>query len=93
MKNLTLIIPTKEEAESLPIFLNELKDYNFIKKIVLQKEDHKTIASIKNFEDLEILLQKNSGYGTKKHIEAIKNYGVTEHHRKTFAPIHKILSL
>ena len=63
MKNLTLIIPTKEEAESLPIFLNELKDYNFIKKIVLQKEDHKTIASIKNFEDLEILLQKNSGYG------------------------------
>tara|TARA_B100000963_G_scaffold26724_1_gene19966 strand:- start:1987 stop:2586 length:600 start_codon:yes stop_codon:yes gene_type:complete len=37
--------------------------------------------------------EKNSGYGTKKHIEAIKNYGVTEHHRKTFAPIHKILSL
>ena len=63
MKNLTLIIPTKEEAESLPIFLNELKDYNFIKKIVLQKEDHKTIESIKNFEDLEILVQKNSGYG------------------------------
>ena len=58
MKNLTLIIPTKEEAESLPIFLNELKDYNFIKKIVLQKEDHKTIESIKNFEDLEILVQK-----------------------------------
>ena len=63
MKNLTLIIPTKEEAESLPIFLNELKNYNFIKKIVLQKEDHKTIESIKNFEDLEILVQKNSGYG------------------------------
>ena len=37
--------------------------------------------------------EKNSGYGTKKHIEAIKNYGVTEHHRKTFTPIHKILSL
>ena len=37
--------------------------------------------------------EKNSGYGTKKHIEAIKNYGVTEHHRKTFAPIHKMLSL
>ena len=37
--------------------------------------------------------ERNYGYGTKKHIEAIKNYGVTEHHRKTFAPIHKILSL
>ena len=63
MKNLTLIIPTKEEAESLPVFLNELKNYNFVKKIVLQKEDHKTIESIKNFGDLEILVQKNSGYG------------------------------
>tara|TARA_B100000963_G_C22559314_1_gene640579 strand:+ start:639 stop:1238 length:600 start_codon:yes stop_codon:yes gene_type:complete len=41
----------------------------------------------------DYLWEKNSGYGTKKHIEAIKNYGVTKHHRRTFAPIHKILSL
>ena len=63
MKNLTLIIPTKEEAESLPTFLNELKDYDCVKKIVLQKEDHQTIESIKSYQDLEILVQKNSGYG------------------------------
>ncbi len=36
---------------------------------------------------------KNSGYGTKNHISAIKKYGVTRFHRKTFNPIHKILSL
>ena len=41
----------------------------------------------------DYLWEKNSGYGTKKHIEAIKNYGVTKHHRRTFAPIYKILSL
>jgi len=64
MRNLTLIIPTKEEVESLPVFLNELKKYNCAKKIVLQKEDHLTLESIKNFEDLEILVQKNSGYGS-----------------------------
>jgi ribonuclease HII len=29
----------------------------------------------------------NSGYGTKEHLEAIKIYGVTKHHRKTFSPI------
>ena len=27
---------------------------------------------------------KNSGYGTKSHIEAIKTLGITTHHRKTF---------
>tara|TARA_B100001741_G_scaffold109178_1_gene89883 strand:+ start:248 stop:820 length:573 start_codon:yes stop_codon:yes gene_type:complete len=36
---------------------------------------------------------KNAGYGTKIHLLAIKKFGVTKHHRKTFAPIHNILSL
>ena len=36
---------------------------------------------------------KNSGYGTKDHLSAIKKFGITRHHRKTFKPIHNILSL
>jgi len=36
---------------------------------------------------------KNAGYGTKDHLLAIKKYGITKHHRKTFKPIHNILSL
>ena len=35
---------------------------------------------------------KNAGYGTKDHISAIKKFGITRHHRKTFQPIHNILS-
>lgn len=31
-------------------------------------------------------IQNNKGYGTKKHMEAIKKYGVTKWHRKSFAP-------
>ena len=34
----------------------------------------------------------NFGYGTKKHQDALKKFGVTSHHRKTYKPIHKILS-
>ena len=37
--------------------------------------------------------ESNAGYGTKDHIQAIKKHGVTEFHRKTFKPIHNILSL
>ena len=33
---------------------------------------------------------KNFGYGTKQHLKAIKNLGVTCEHRKTFSPINKI---
>jgi len=33
---------------------------------------------------------QNYGYGTKQHLKAIKNLGVTEQHRKTFSPINKV---
>ena len=36
---------------------------------------------------------KNAGYGTRDHMIAIKKYGITKFHRKTFKPIHNILSL
>jgi ribonuclease HII len=31
-------------------------------------------------------IEKNKGYGTKQHIEAIKKYGITQWHRTSFAP-------
>ena len=36
--------------------------------------------------------ESNFGYGTRAHLEGLKKYGVTLHHRKGFKPIHKILS-
>ena len=36
--------------------------------------------------------ERNFGYGTKAHLKGLKKFGVTEHHRKSFKPIHKILS-
>ena len=38
------------------------------------------------------LWEKNSGYGTKEHLEAIKRLGVTPIHRTSFKPIHNILN-
>ena len=34
---------------------------------------------------------KNSGYGTKLHIDKIKLLGITPHHRKSFKPITKMI--
>jgi ribonuclease HII len=36
--------------------------------------------------------ERNFGYGTKAHIEGLKKFGITSHHRKGFKPIHKMLS-
>ena len=35
--------------------------------------------------------QKNFGYGTRDHLLGLKKYGITEHHRKKFKPVHNIL--
>ncbi len=35
--------------------------------------------------------ETNMGYGSKSHIEALQNLGVTPHHRRLFKPVHNIL--
>jgi Ribonuclease HII len=37
--------------------------------------------------------KQNAGYGTKKHIEAIKEKGVSNFHRKTFEPIKSLIKI
>ncbi len=43
----------------------------------------------KNFPEYEF--DKNKGYGTKSHMMALEKYGITEYHRKTYAPVKKYI--
>ena len=36
-------------------------------------------------------IHNNKGYGTKKHMDAIKKYGITKWHRKTFSPCKDVI--
>ena len=72
MQDLTLIIPTKKEAESLPTFLKEIESYNCKKLIVLEKEDIETKKILEKFNNIKILEQKSNGYGNAL-IEGINN--------------------
>ena len=60
--DLTLIIPAKNESESLPIILDNLKKFNFKIIISLHSEDKLTINSISNYK-VEIVSQSAKGYG------------------------------
>jgi ribonuclease HII len=35
--------------------------------------------------------ETNMGYGSESHMAALQRLGPTPHHRKTFAPVHKLL--
>ena len=62
MKNLTLIIPAKNESGSLPKVLEEIKNYDCEIIIILEESDIQTIESIKDF-NCKIVYQSGRGYG------------------------------
>ena len=62
MNDLTLVIPAKNEPESLPYVLMELKKLNMNFLIVLEKTDYVTINSIEKFRS-NIIFQEKKGYG------------------------------
>ena len=62
MKKLTLVIPAKDEAECLPRVLDELKNFDCKKIIIIPETDLNTRNSIKNF-DCKIITQKTGGFG------------------------------
>ena len=71
MKNLTLIIPAKQESESLPKVLKEIHDLDCEIIIILESEDIATIDSIKDFK-CKLIYQSGKGYGNAL-IEGINN--------------------
>ena len=67
--------------------IKEISAASIIAKVSRDKLMFKMSESFKKYKwDL------NAGYGTRDHINAIRKYGVTRFHRKTFNPTHNILS-
>ena len=62
MQDLTLVIPAKNEPESLPYVLMELEKLNINFLIVLEKSDYITINAIEKFKS-SIIFQVDKGYG------------------------------
>lgn len=71
MKNLTLVIPAKNEEYSLPEVLKELKNFNLKIIVIVENSDIETLNSIKSF-NIEIIYQSGKGYGDAI-IEGINN--------------------
>ena len=62
MIDLTLVIPAKNESESLPSVLKELEKFNVKKIIVMSNDDLETCNSIKRYNET-IVYQKGKGFG------------------------------
>ena len=62
MKELTLVIPAKNESDCLPKVLNELKNYDCEKIIIIPQTDFNTQNATKNFK-CKMIIQEGDGFG------------------------------
>ena len=64
-EKISLIIPCKNEVESLGAVLEEVKDNKFVDEIivVIDNERDNSIPIAKNF-DCKLIIQKDKGYGS-----------------------------
>jgi len=62
MKNLTLLIPARKEKETLPQVIDEIKNLDCKKKVILAQDDIDTINAIKNL-NVDIIYQNSHGFG------------------------------
>lgn len=85
-------VPPGIDVDPLPhqcIIKGDSKHLNIAAASILAKHHHDTefIKLIDANPELQKYdLRKNQGYGTPKHLAAIKQYGITKYHRRTFGP-------
>jgi ribonuclease HII len=85
-------VPPGFDKEILPhecVIKGDSKYLNIAAASILAKDYHdvKMLELINDYPILERYdLANNQGYGTKKHIDTINKYGITNFHRKSFGP-------
>ena len=82
----------KSNKNILPIVGGDTKIPSIMAASIVAKcfRDNYMMKISKNYPGYK--WEKNFGYGTKEHLKNITKHGVCKHHRKSFSPIHNILS-
>ncbi|MCQ2506517.1 MAG: ribonuclease HII [Lachnospiraceae bacterium] len=83
--NDAVIIPDLgEDIKQVKIIKGDAKSASIAAASIVAKVTRDHMISEMSLQYPEYDLANNKGYGTKKHIEALKKYGPTEHHRMSF---------
>ena len=87
MPDIVLVDAVKDldtNVATLPIIHGDAVSYNIAAASILAKVTRDRLMVELSKEYPQYGLEKHKGYGTKQHIEALKQYGVTKIHRKSF---------
>jgi ribonuclease HII len=75
-----------------PVIKGDAKSLSIAAASILSKQSRDRLMAELSMDYPAYSWDRNAGYGTKAHQEAIHHHGITTHHRRSFAPIKKYLS-
>jgi ribonuclease HII len=81
IKNTRIITVIKGDAQVLTIALAS----------IVAKEHRDSLMKKLSNEFPQYGWNTNMGYGSKSHLQAIEKFGITPHHRKSFAPMNRLI--
>ncbi len=84
-------ITSESKPNVIPIIKGDAKVLSISLASIIAKEYRDNIMRELSEEFPQYKWDSNVGYGSKTHLQAISECGVTCHHRKTFSPISKII--
>ena len=76
-----------KNLDCMPVVKGDAKSLSIAAASIIAKETRDKIMSDLAQQFPEYGWDKNAGYPTKTHLQAIEKYGITVHHRKTFGPV------
>lgn len=76
----------------IPIVKGDQKSLSIAAASIIAKETRDEIMENLHQEFPQFGFNKNAGYGTKFHLEAIKNFGICNSHRRSFEPIKSMFN-
>jgi len=76
---------------SLSIIKGDQLSYSIAAASILAKVARDAIMKTLHEEHPEYCFDSHKGYGAKKHMDALSENGITEHHRKSYAPIAALI--
>ncbi len=76
-----------KKLNGTPVVKGDAKSISIAAASIVAKETRDRIMADLARQFPEYGWDKNAGYPTKTHLQAIEKYGITVHHRKTFGPV------
>ncbi len=84
-------IKNNDLQDIIAIIKGDQKSLSIAAASIIAKETRDNIMLKLSQEFSHYLWDRNSGYGTKGHIKAIKKHGISIYHRKSFEPIKSMI--